>query len=38
MARFFRGSPLLNLIDFTERLAPFSNPELVLRDPTPLRR
>lgn len=34
-ARFFRSSPLLELIDFLERLAPFSTPELVLRDPAP---
>ncbi len=35
MARFFRGSPVLELIDFMERLAPFSKPELVLRDSEP---
>ncbi len=35
MARFFRGSPLLELIDLVERLAPFSAPQLVLRDPRP---
>jgi len=35
MTRFFRGSPMLELIDFMERLAPFSEPELILRDPTP---
>lgn len=35
MARFFRGSPVMELIDFGERLAPFSPPELVLRDPEP---
>lgn len=35
MTRFFRGSPMLDLIDFIERLAPFTEPPLVLRDPTP---
>ncbi|MFA5627553.1 MAG: nitrous oxide reductase family maturation protein NosD [Thiohalomonadaceae bacterium] len=35
MTRFFRGAPLLELIDFIERLAPFSEPPLVLRDPAP---
>jgi nitrous oxidase accessory protein len=34
-ARFFSSSPLLELIDFLERLAPFSLPDLVLRDPAP---
>ena len=34
-AQFFRGSPLLELIDFLERLAPFALPDLVLRDPEP---
>lgn len=38
-AKFFRNSPLLELLDFLERLAPFSAPTLVLRDPAPrLRR
>lgn len=35
MTRFFRGAPMLELIDFIEQLAPFSEPPLVLRDPTP---
>lgn len=35
MTRFFRGSLMLDLIDFIERLAPFSDPPLVLRDPAP---
>jgi len=35
MTRFFRGSPMLELIDFMERLAPFSEPQLILRDPAP---
>jgi nitrous oxidase accessory protein len=34
-ARFFRNSPALELLDFLERLAPFSQPELMLRDPAP---
>lgn len=35
MTQFFRGSPLLEAIDFIERLAPFSPPRMVLRDPAP---
>ncbi|HXE37031.1 MAG TPA: nitrous oxide reductase family maturation protein NosD [Azonexus sp.] len=34
-AKFFRNSPVLELLDFLERLAPFSVPTLVLRDPAP---
>jgi len=34
-ARFFKNSPVLELLDFLERLAPFSTPELQLRDKTP---
>jgi nitrous oxidase accessory protein len=34
-AAFFRGSPLFETIDFLDRLAPFSEPTLVLRDETP---
>ncbi|PKO33156.1 MAG: nitrous oxide reductase family maturation protein NosD [Betaproteobacteria bacterium HGW-Betaproteobacteria-7] len=38
-ARFFRNSPVLELLDFLERLAPFSAPSLILRDSAPrLRR
>ncbi len=33
---FFRGSPVLELIDFMQRLAPFSEPKLILRDERPL--
>jgi len=36
MTRFFRGSSILELIDFIEMLAPFSKPELILGDPAPL--
>lgn len=35
MARFFRNSPVLELLDFLERLAPFSSPGLILRDRAP---
>ena len=35
-AQFFKGSPMLEVLDFLERLAPFSPPELVLRDKAPL--
>lgn len=34
-AKFFRNSPLLELLDFLERLAPFSPPDLILRDTAP---
>ena len=36
MAKFYRGSPALELVDFAERLAPFSDPEIILRDEAPL--
>ncbi|MDR1424938.1 MAG: nitrous oxide reductase family maturation protein NosD [Azoarcus sp.] len=35
MASFFRDSPVLELLDFLERLAPFSAPDLILRDAKP---
>ncbi|AKH22098.1 copper ABC transporter substrate-binding protein [Sedimenticola thiotaurini] len=35
MARFFRASPALEMVDFIERLAPFSMPDLILSDPKP---
>ena len=34
-ARFFRNTPVLELLDFLERLAPFSAPALILRDTAP---
>jgi nitrous oxidase accessory protein len=34
-AQFFKGSPLLETIDFLERLAPFTEPELLVRDKSP---
>jgi nitrous oxidase accessory protein len=35
-AQFFQGSPTLSMFDFLERLAPFSTPDLILRDSRPL--
>lgn len=35
-ARFFKGSPVLEVLDFLERLAPFSDPNLLVRDKKPL--
>lgn len=35
MARFYRGTPALELVDFVERLAPFSEPQLILQDARP---
>lgn len=34
-AEFYKGSPVLEVLDFLERLAPFSPPELVMRDRKP---
>jgi nitrous oxidase accessory protein len=34
-AQFFKTAPVLELLDFLERLAPFSSPELQLKDDTP---
>ncbi len=34
-ARFFKSSPVLELLDFLERLAPFSSPNLQLKDAAP---
>jgi nitrous oxidase accessory protein len=34
-ARFFKNSPVMELLDFLERLAPFSAPDLTLRDGRP---
>jgi len=34
-AQFFVGSPMLEVVDFLERLAPFSPPVLLLRDSEP---
>ena len=38
MATFFRNSPVLEMLDFLERLAPFSTPHRVLQDPLPRMR
>ncbi len=38
MAKFFRGSPNLTLIDFVERLVPFSQPDIILQDPKPMMK
>ena len=35
-ARFFKGSPVLEVLDFLERLAPFSEPNMLVRDRAPL--
>ncbi|MCB1786163.1 MAG: nitrous oxide reductase family maturation protein NosD [Chromatiaceae bacterium] len=35
-ARFFKGTPMLEVLDFLERLAPFTSPDLLLRDNKPL--
>lgn len=37
-ATFFRNTPVLELLDFLERLAPFSSPTLILRDTAPRMR
>lgn len=34
-ARFFRNAPMMEALDFLERLAPFSTPQLLLRDDAP---
>lgn len=35
-AQFFKGSPMLEVLDFLERLAPFSDPDLMVRDEKPI--
>ena len=37
-AQFYKGSAMLELIDFLERLAPFSEPDLLVSDKKPLIR
>lgn len=34
-AQFFKGSPMLEVLDFLERLAPFTPPRLVFKDAEP---
>ncbi|MCU7807454.1 MAG: nitrous oxide reductase family maturation protein NosD [Candidatus Thiodiazotropha sp. (ex Semelilucina semeliformis)] len=36
VTQFFRGTPIMGMIDFMERLAPFSEPGSILTDPRPL--
>jgi len=38
MARFFRGSPVMEALDFLERLTAFTSPHLILRDSKPRMR
>jgi nitrous oxidase accessory protein len=35
MAKFFRGSPVLEIVDLVERLLSFADPELILSDEEP---
>jgi nitrous oxidase accessory protein len=35
LVQFFKGSPMLEFLDFLERLAPFSDPDIIMRDPRP---
>ncbi len=35
MMRFFRGSPVMEILDFALRLAPFTRPKLEYSDPSP---
>lgn len=34
--QFFKGSPVLEVLDFLERLAPFTDPAMVLKDTRPM--
>lgn len=34
-AQFFKGSPVLEVLDFLERLAPFSEPKILVKDESP---
>ena len=34
--KFFYGSPILSVIDYLEKLAPFSKPQFILKDPKPI--
>lgn len=38
MAKFFKATPVLEVLDFLERLAPFSEPRLLLRDKKPFKK
>ena len=35
-ARFLKGTPVMAVLDFLERLAPFSTPDMLVRDTSPL--
>lgn len=35
-ARFLKGTPVMAVLDFLERLAPFSSPDMLVRDEKPL--
>lgn len=37
-AQFFKGSPVLEVMDFLERLAPFTEPHILVRDEYPAKR
>jgi len=34
--KFFYGTPILSILDYLEKLAPFSKPQFVLKDPKPV--
>ncbi len=34
--KFFYGAPILSILDYLEKLAPFSKPQFVLKDPKPV--
>jgi nitrous oxidase accessory protein len=36
VARFFKGTPVMAVLDFLERLAPFSSPDMLVKDEQPL--
>ena len=37
-AQFFKGSPVLEVMDFLERLAPFTEPRILVRDEQPSKQ
>ena len=37
-AQFFKGSPVLEVMDFLERLAPFTDPNILVRDEKPSKQ
>ncbi len=34
--KYFYGTPILSILDYLEKLAPFSKPQFVLKDPKPI--